>query len=240
MANARRQTDPMTADEWDEHVRACNPKPLAEFAWPTASLRRRRLFLLAVHLRGGYDPADGWERHLLRVAEKAAGGYIGANHLQREAGEAYRRVRAAAGRLAVTESAAQWEARRLAAAAVLIDPDLRPWVLNWQPLHAAPVRDHRPGEGRTVGEWTAMALGLVRCVLGDPTRPVKFRPDWRTEAVVELARVIDADRAFDLLPVLADALDDAGCREPAVIGHCRDDVTHARGCWVVDGVLGKS
>ncbi|MBX9622453.1 MAG: hypothetical protein K2X82_01425 [Gemmataceae bacterium] len=80
----------------------------------------------------------------------------------------------------------------------------------------------------------------MRCVFGDPTRPVRFDPDWRTSSVVDVARAIDAGRAYHLLPVLADALDDAGCRAPRVLGHCRTDTTHAPGCWVVDRVLGRT
>jgi hypothetical protein len=81
---------------------------------------------------------------------------------------------------------------------------------------------------------------LVRCVFGNPFRPVAVEPDWRTSTVVALAAGIYADRAFDRLPILADALEDAGCTDTDILGHCRGDGPHARGCWVVDGVLGKS
>jgi hypothetical protein len=47
-------------------------------------------------------------------------------------------------------------------------------------------------------------------------------------------------RDFSPIPILADALQDAGCEEEQILGHCRDpSVTHVRGCWVVDLVLGK-
>jgi hypothetical protein len=81
---------------------------------------------------------------------------------------------------------------------------------------------------------------LVRCIFGNPFRPVALDPGWRTEAVVGLAAGVYADRAFDRLPVLADALEDAGCANPDVLGHCRSGGPHARGCWVVDLVLGKA
>jgi hypothetical protein len=80
---------------------------------------------------------------------------------------------------------------------------------------------------------------LVRCLFGDPFRPVRFDPTWNTTAALGLARTIYEERAFDRLPILADALEDAGCGDPAVLGHCRRDATHARGCWVADGVLGR-
>ncbi len=75
---------------------------------------------------------------------------------------------------------------------------------------------------------------------GDPRRPVTPDPDWLTPTVVDLATGVYADRAFYRLPVLADALDDAGCTDPAVLGHLRGPGPHARGCWVVDLLLGKT
>jgi hypothetical protein len=79
-----------------------------------------------------------------------------------------------------------------------------------------------------------------RDIAGNPFRPVGFDPAWRTEAVVSLARGMDASRDFIPMPVLADALEDAGCTEPDILAHCRGTVPHARGCWVVDLVLGKT
>ena len=80
---------------------------------------------------------------------------------------------------------------------------------------------------------------LVRCIFGNPFRPVAFDPRWRTADVLGLARGIYEDRAFDRLPLLADALMDAGCAEEQILAHCRSDGPHVRGCWVVDLVLGK-
>jgi hypothetical protein len=83
------------------------------------------------------------------------------------------------------------------------------------------------------------APALLRCVAGDPFRPVACDPGWRTADVVSLARGIYDERAFDRLPILADALQDAGCDNADVLGHCRGPGPHVRGCWVVDLVLGK-
>jgi 3-deoxy-D-arabino-heptulosonate 7-phosphate (DAHP) synthase class II len=90
---------------------------------------------------------------------------------------------------------------------------------------------------RTTVERAANAE-LLRCVVGNPFRSVVFAPEWRSETVVRIADAIDADRAFDRLPVLADALEDAGCDAPDVLAHCRGPGPHARGCWVVNGVRG--
>jgi hypothetical protein len=80
---------------------------------------------------------------------------------------------------------------------------------------------------------------LLRDIVGNPFRPVAFDPRWRTADTVGLARGIYEDRAFDRLPLLADALMDAGCADEQVLGHCRSDGPHVRGCWVVDLVLSK-
>jgi hypothetical protein len=80
----------------------------------------------------------------------------------------------------------------------------------------------------------------LRCILGNPFRPVEFEPGWRTNNVLEVARTIYEERAFERLPLLANALIEAGCGEAEILAHCRSAQPHARGCWVVDLVLGKA
>lgn len=80
---------------------------------------------------------------------------------------------------------------------------------------------------------------LIRCVFGNPYRRTGTDPAWRTEAAVGLARGVYESRDFGPMPVLADALEDAGCTAADVLGHCRAGGPHARGCWVVDGLLGR-
>ena len=72
--------------------------------------------------------------------------------------------------------------------------------------------------------------GLFRDIFGNPFRPVTTDPRWLTSTAVSLATGIYQDRAFDRLPILADALEDAGCNEPALLEHCRSDSPHVRGC----------
>ena len=89
-------------------------------------------------------------------------------------------------------------------------------------------------------EWQAQAL-LVRCVFGNPFRPVTFSPSWRTDTAVALARQMYESREFGAMPILADALQDAGCDSEDLLNHCRDaNATHVRGCWVADLALGLS
>ncbi|MHC5537139.1 hypothetical protein ACYOEI_02755 [Singulisphaera rosea] len=80
---------------------------------------------------------------------------------------------------------------------------------------------------------------MMRCVFGDPFLPyVFFSPTWLTPEVVDLARMIYDDRAFDRMPLLGKALDEAGCLNRDMIEHCRSTHPHVRGCWVVDLALG--
>ncbi len=81
---------------------------------------------------------------------------------------------------------------------------------------------------------------ILRDVFGNPFRPVAFDPAWRTSAAVGVASQMYASRDFGAMPVLADALMDAGCEDERVLAHCRGDGPHVRGCWVVDLVLGNA
>ncbi|MBL8795184.1 MAG: hypothetical protein JNM56_14865 [Planctomycetia bacterium] len=80
---------------------------------------------------------------------------------------------------------------------------------------------------------------LLRDILGNPFRPVTVDPTWRTSTVVSLAQGIYDERAFDRLPILADALEDSGCTNADMLNHCRQPGEHVRGCWVLDLILSK-
>ncbi|AWM42117.1 hypothetical protein C1280_03105 [Gemmata obscuriglobus] len=81
---------------------------------------------------------------------------------------------------------------------------------------------------------------ILREVFGNPFRPVPFASAWRSSDVLLLAEGIYTDRAWDRMPILADALQEAGCDSADLLNHLRDpDATHVRGCWALDLVLGK-
>ncbi len=84
------------------------------------------------------------------------------------------------------------------------------------------------------------AHDLLAEVFGNPFRPVAFDPAWRTATVLAIAEPAYADRAFDRLPILADALEDAGCDADELLAHLRGPGPHVRGCWALDLVLGKA
>jgi hypothetical protein len=94
-------------------------------------------------------------------------------------------------------------------------------------------------EGRT--ERKARAE-LVRELFGNPFRPAAA-PAWRVgedSTALRLAQAIYRERRFADLPILADALEEAGCDHADALAHCRSGGEHVCGCWVVDLLLGKA
>ena len=84
--------------------------------------------------------------------------------------------------------------------------------------------------------------GLLREVFGNPYRPVAVEPawlEWNSGAVPKVAGAVRADGRFSDLPILANALEDAGCTDADLLSHLRGPGPHVRGCWAVDLLLGK-
>ncbi len=82
----------------------------------------------------------------------------------------------------------------------------------------------------------------IRELAGNPYRPAVLDPTWlgwNDGCVGKLARVLDAERRFEDLPILADALEDAGCTETMLLEHLRSSGPHCHGCWALDTVLGR-
>ncbi|HJZ57198.1 MAG TPA: hypothetical protein VKE74_19670 [Gemmataceae bacterium] len=87
--------------------------------------------------------------------------------------------------------------------------------------------------------WAAYTV-IIRDIFGNPFRIPAFDPNWRTSTAVALSRQMYDSHEFSAMPILADALQDAGCEHEDILDHCREaQATHVRGCWVVDLVLGK-
>jgi hypothetical protein len=88
----------------------------------------------------------------------------------------------------------------------------------------------------------AIQCELLRDVIGNPFRPLSIDPawlQWNAGAVKKIAAAIYEESAFDRMPILADALEEAGCTNADILDHCRSGGEHVRGCWVVDLLLGK-
>jgi hypothetical protein len=88
--------------------------------------------------------------------------------------------------------------------------------------------------------WSVAVLcGILRDIVGPlPFRPVTLDPAHRTDAALALARSMYDARDFAAMPILADALEEAGCEDPEILTHCRGPGPHTWGCWVADLVLG--
>ncbi len=84
-----------------------------------------------------------------------------------------------------------------------------------------------------------IALSVVRDIFGNPFRPITLNPSWLTPTAFSLATGIYNELAFDRMPILADALQDAGCENEDILTHCRQPGEHVRGCWAVDLLLDK-
>jgi hypothetical protein len=113
--------------------------------------------------------------------------------------------------------------------------------MDWQPYHSA-WEGAWQAKGRRRAEKQIQA-DLLRDIFGNPFRS---RPAinqswlaWGDGTVPKLARAIYDERRFEELPVLADALEEAGCTDSDILSHCRGPGPHVRGCWVIDLLLGK-
>jgi hypothetical protein len=94
----------------------------------------------------------------------------------------------------------------------------------------------------TPGPEKGLQCHLLRDIIGPLGESVRAAPAWlrcNGGAVRTLAEAIYQERRFEDLPVLADALEEAGCTDRGILEHCRAPGEHARGCWLVDGLLGR-
>ena len=211
----------MNEGEW---LNCSDPELILSAAYPAASGRKLRLFACqCVRQCGWQEDQFGW-RTMVEMAERLSDGQA----TEMEVTTAIRGFeRTAAG------AANAWSNLVSAAAATLhpIAVEAAGIALDQMIQFHLELMSRFDEAG-----YSAVA----KDIFGNPFRPVAFDPRWRTADTVALARGIYDDRAFDRLPLLADALMDAGCADEQVLGHCRSDGPHARGCWVVDLVLGKS
>jgi hypothetical protein len=216
----------MTEAEW---LTCTDPREMLE-SLERASDRKLRLFACGCCRLVWHLLTDGRSRRAVEAAERYADGAISERELEEAADTAYD---------AYTEAKV--------ADGYAPDSDLPPEEAGHIPFVAYSTTT----EADFTSDW-ALSLGwddrgaqcdLLRCVFGNPFLPVTVAPSWlawNDGTVVKMAQVIYDDHAFGRLPVLADALEDAGCTDAAILEHCRRPGEHVRGCWVVDLVLGKT
>jgi hypothetical protein len=109
-------------------------------------------------------------------------------------------------------------------------------------IHAAKVRFPAGTPNRRSAqavERTAQ-LAAIHDIFGNPFQSVSVDPSWRSSITVAIAQTIYDERRFEDLPIMADALEEAGCQNAEILTHCRQHTEHTRGCWVLDLLCGKT
>jgi hypothetical protein len=217
----------MTEAEW---LAAADPWPMIEFLKGKASDRQMRLFSVAC-CRSVWDSlTHGRTRQAVETAEQFADALVDEAALSRAHSmglDALARYQEVLFRRKLMNRDGE----------TLIERRLR--------LAAQSAHVHKPFLiGRI--RWIQQDPDLSKCspqllheVFGNPFRPVVVDASWLTSTVLALARQMYESRDFSPMPILADALQDAGCEDEDVLSHCRSGGPHCRGCWVVDLVLGK-
>jgi hypothetical protein len=238
----------MDEKEWLEFT---DPFPMLEFLRGKASDRKLRLFGCACCRRVWHLLTDEKIRRAVEVLERYGDGLAGREELRRvvsEVDELFGFIRT---ELRYNEGSASPEyavlvyavLSALMAADMEVEEVLRYTLFASRPLASdldrlakeerQPALDSADRRGK---DWQS---NLFRDLFGNPFRPVALDPTWLTPTVKALARAIYDDRTFADLPVLADALEEAGCTNVDILNHCRQPGEHARGCWVLDLALGK-
>jgi hypothetical protein len=227
----------MTEEEW---LGATDPTPMLEFIKSKATKRRLRLLGCASLRRVAHLLIDDRARNAIGTAERFADGLASEAELKK--------ARMAANRAKypdLNESGlgnAGYYLQCIACEIARADRVYRPAIVC--DFAVSTVResgsDRKKVRVAQVKRENVAQVEIVREIFGNPFRPVAFSPAWRTGTALSLAQQMYESRDFGSMPILADALQDAGCDSEEILNHCRDaNTTHVRGCWVVDLVLGK-
>lgn len=217
----------MTKVEWDA---ATDPGLMLAFVRDTLGQRKRRLFGCACCRRVWNQLSDARSRVAVIVAERYAEGEVTEAELEVAANDAdsvwISEDTDANGELVYPFSAAAYN--------VAIDHGWWGGAPAFQP----------PDVIIRAASTDVVAEGVAQCdLLRDIFNPFRMAaPDatWLTDTVIGLARSINALGDFTHLPILADALEDAGCDDAEILDHCRGVRPHVRGCWVIDVLLGTA
>jgi hypothetical protein len=197
--------------------------------------RKRALFACACCRRIWPLLEDDRTRRAIEVTERSADG-LATNEELAAAQSGALEARDTVGVAKKGEDRAAIHTARVAAHAV--------WEAVWFEIDRATaelaVVETWGGISSDLGRAHQSQAALLHDIIGNPFRPMTIDPAWLTPTVRQLAELMYQERAFDRLPILADALEDAGCDNPDILKHCRSGGEHVRGCWVVDLVLGKS
>ena len=217
----------MTEAEW----LACEePCEMLEFLRGRISARKLRLFVCAGCYLYSDHFCDESEWEALQVGERHAAGLASTEELEQASATVWENTIDERGKVSFALSAVMTNvhdaARRLCLGVIGLVPN-------------PPTVPPRLG---LLIEWRPL-VSILRDVAGNPFCQIDATQDWLSwndGTVRKIAQAIYDERAFDCMPILADALEDAGCDNADMLAHCRGPGPHVRGCWVVDLLLGKS
>ena len=228
----------MTEAEW---MAATDPNPMLEHLWTEPGNRKLRLFGAACCRQVWGRLMHIESRQAVEAVERYADGGIDtdkladARNLHRSCG-AWKIQRNAAD----TVSQASFYDGSTTSSMLAAIGAAKSAAHAWTDKTEGGARSYR--ETSWVPLWNearSVQVAFVRDIFGNPFRPVAADPSWFTSTVLSLAQGIYDDRAFDHLPILADALQDEGCENPDILDHCRGPGPHVRGCFVVDILTGR-
>jgi len=226
---------------------ATDPQVMVQFLVGRTSERKLRLFAVACCRRIRHLLLDTRAQEALELTERFADRLVG----DEERVAARKAAQQAAQSRAVTRTplAPKWERRAASAVYYASARDASEAASNAPRLAVEALVRQAGGytghDSQAIrGREQAAQASALRDVVGNPFRPLPAVAPawlaWNEGTIWRIARGIDNDRAFDRMPVLADALEDAGCDYEEILAHCRQQgADHVRGCWVLDGLLAR-
>ena len=215
-------TATMTGADWQT---CADPYAMLELLQDYAGGRRWRLFACGCCRRVWYSLRDRRSCQAVEVAERFVDGAASAGELEQACRGAW-------------DTWQHWPrmdsltVRAIGAATWVAKPVLGPYEAATVLQYTLAAEARMPPD-----EALPDRADLVRDIFGNPFRPVAADPAWlawKDGTITRLARAVYEEGAFERLPVLADALEEAGCTDPDLLGHCRAPGAHVRGCWVLD------
>ena len=221
----------MTKAEW---LACTDPEQMLEYLRGKASDRKLRLFGVACCRRMWNLLSNKYSRKALTIAERYADDEVSKEKLGFAWGDARRAAQVEHRQDRETaDGTAMW------AVALLCEADIGRALMA---VGLVARCEAYPIDPSRLADTQREQSSLLRCIFGNPFRPASIASSWLTwndATVRKIAQSIYDHRAFDRLPILADALTDAGCNNADILTHCRSDGAHVRGCWVVDLLLSR-
>jgi hypothetical protein len=219
----------MTEGQW---LRCVDPQRMINALGPSASGRKMRLFACACCRRFWSMLTDERSRRAVEVAER----FVDGSASREELALAFTRAQHARDEAYLNRPPGRGDGELICA------------------LHTAARVCHKDAfnTANYTAAWIHLPKSLsreahlLRDIFGNPFQPealararsaIRTALAWQGGTVVQLARAIYEERRFEDMPVLADALEEAGCTDVEILRHCRSPGEHAPGCWALDLLL---